>query len=36
MLKNPKKYREELELRDSETENINSDNIQYNLAYNTV
>ncbi|SBT55673.1 PIR Superfamily Protein [Plasmodium ovale wallikeri] len=34
--KNTQKNREELILRDSETENINFDNTQYNLTYTTV
>ncbi|SBT57784.1 PIR Superfamily Protein [Plasmodium ovale wallikeri] len=36
MLKNSQENKDELILRDSETENINFDNIQYNLAYTTV
>ncbi|SBT52068.1 PIR Superfamily Protein [Plasmodium ovale wallikeri] len=36
MLKNPQKNREQLLLRDSETENINSENSQYNLAYTSI
>ncbi|SBS95886.1 PIR Superfamily Protein [Plasmodium ovale curtisi] len=36
MLKNPQENREQLLLRDSETENINSENTQYNIAYTSI